>query len=70
MPSGVLFTFGRDVQGKASGDTENSLQPIRLEGNWSSSGAGIHTGPQATSTFILLTDVKLIKLILYITKLS
>ncbi|XP_053477988.1 probable E3 ubiquitin-protein ligase HERC6 isoform X1 [Ictalurus furcatus] len=48
MPSGVLFTFGRDVQGKASGDTENSLQPIRLEGNWSSSGAGIHTGPQAT----------------------
>ncbi|KAG7333755.1 hypothetical protein KOW79_002162 [Hemibagrus wyckioides] len=41
MPSGILFTFGRDVQAQASGGTENSLQPVRLEGDWISSGAGI-----------------------------
>ncbi|XP_060782433.1 probable E3 ubiquitin-protein ligase HERC6 isoform X2 [Neoarius graeffei] len=49
MPSGILFIFGRDVQGKASGGTENSLQPVRLEGDWSSSGAGLHTEMKISS---------------------
>ncbi|XP_053088383.1 probable E3 ubiquitin-protein ligase HERC6 isoform X2 [Pangasianodon hypophthalmus] len=51
MPSGVLFTFGRDVQVQASGGTENSLQPVRLEGDWSSSGAGIHTEMKISSGY-------------------
>ncbi|XP_060782469.1 probable E3 ubiquitin-protein ligase HERC6 [Neoarius graeffei] len=51
MPSGLLFTFGRDVQGKASGGTENSLQPVRLEGDWSSSGAGPHTEMKISSGY-------------------
>lgn len=46
MASGELFTFGRDVQGKASGGSESSLQPLRLEGDWSSSGAATHSGTQ------------------------
>ncbi|KAB5581409.1 hypothetical protein PHYPO_G00175350 [Pangasianodon hypophthalmus] len=49
MPSGVLFTFGRDVHVQASGGTENSLQPVRLEGDWSNSGAGIHTEMKISS---------------------
>ncbi|MCJ8730258.1 hypothetical protein PDJAM_G00182160 [Pangasius djambal] len=54
MPSGILFTFGRDVQVQASGGTENTLQPVRLEGDWSSSGAGIHTVMRCPEIFLLL----------------
>ncbi|MCI4376097.1 hypothetical protein PGIGA_G00184210 [Pangasianodon gigas] len=32
MPSGILFTFGRDVQVQASGGTENSLQLTNILG--------------------------------------
>ncbi|KAL7877120.1 hypothetical protein SRHO_G00037630 [Serrasalmus rhombeus] len=40
MPSGVLFAFGQGVNGQlGNGSTENSLQPVRLEGPWNSSGA-------------------------------
>lgn len=56
MPSGMLFTFGRDAQAQASGGTENSLQPVRLDGDWISSGAGIPTSTQGSSTSIYLSD--------------
>ncbi|GAA6094634.1 probable E3 ubiquitin-protein ligase HERC6 isoform X2 [Tachysurus ichikawai] len=51
MPSGMLFTFGRDAQAQASGGTENSLQPVRLDGDWISSGAGIPTKMQISSGY-------------------
>ncbi|KAK3573274.1 hypothetical protein QTP86_019228 [Hemibagrus guttatus] len=49
MPSGILFTFGRGhVQARASSGTENSLQPVRLEGDWISSGAETPTSTQGS----------------------
>ncbi|XP_053477990.1 probable E3 ubiquitin-protein ligase HERC6 [Ictalurus furcatus] len=51
MPSGILFTFGRDVQARASGDTENSLQPVKLEGDWSNTGAGIQAEMKISSGY-------------------
>ncbi|KAM9477006.1 putative E3 ubiquitin-protein ligase HERC6 [Clarias gariepinus] len=49
MPSGILFTFGRDFQGKASGDTKNSLQPVKLEGDWNGTEARTHTEMKISS---------------------
>ncbi|KAM9476980.1 E3 ubiquitin-protein ligase HERC2-like [Clarias gariepinus] len=51
MPSGTLFTFGRNVQAQASGATEIGLQPVRLEGTWNSTGAGIHTEMKISSGY-------------------
>ncbi|KAI5616864.1 putative E3 ubiquitin-protein ligase HERC4 [Silurus asotus] len=51
MSSGILFTIGSGVRSQASGETENNLQPVRLEGDWCSSGAGLLTEMKISSGY-------------------
>ncbi|KAF5898054.1 putative E3 ubiquitin-protein ligase HERC4, partial [Clarias magur] len=51
MPSGTLFTFGRNVQAQASGAPEINLQPVRVERTWNSTEAGIHTEMKISSGY-------------------
>ncbi|XP_062852316.1 probable E3 ubiquitin-protein ligase HERC6 [Trichomycterus rosablanca] len=39
MESGQIFAFGRKVEARESGGTVDSLQPMRVEGDWNCRGA-------------------------------